>query len=65
MRLQQFDALKLFAIFMVIWGHCIQYMLSSLFRKETISIITISSLGFTNFILFYYLFYIKNIIFAF
>lgn len=35
MRLQQFDALKLFAIFMVIWGHCIQHMLSSNHLDET------------------------------
>ena len=28
-RLRSFDILKLFAIFLVLWGHCIQYFLSS------------------------------------
>lgn len=28
-RLQSFDLLKLFAIFLVLWGHCVQYLLSS------------------------------------
>lgn len=28
-RLRSFDILKLFAIFLVIWGHCIQYLLSN------------------------------------
>lgn len=35
MRLLQFDILKLFAIFMVIWGHCIQHLLSSNHIDET------------------------------
>ena len=28
-RLRSFDILKLFTIFLVLWGHCIQYFLSS------------------------------------
>lgn len=35
MRLLQFDALKLFAIYLVIWGHCIQHLLSSDYVDET------------------------------
>lgn len=27
-RMPQFDVLKLFAIYLVIWGHCIQYLIS-------------------------------------
>lgn len=34
MRLVQFDALKLFAIYMVILGHCIQHLLSSNYVDE-------------------------------
>ena len=35
MRLLQFDALKLFAIYMVILGHCIQHLLSTDYVDET------------------------------
>lgn len=35
MRLLQFDALKLFAIYMVIFGHCIQHLLSTDHVDET------------------------------
>ena len=34
MRLVQFDAVKLFAIYMVILGHCIQHLLSSDYLDE-------------------------------
>ena len=33
-RLRSFDMLKLFAIILVIWGHCIQYFLSSNYVDE-------------------------------
>ena len=35
-RLQAFDLLKLFAIFLVIWGHTIQYFLASYHRDELV-----------------------------
>ncbi len=35
MRLQQFDALKLFAIYLVIFGHCLQHLLSTDYVDET------------------------------
>lgn len=35
-RLKSFDILKLFAIFLVLWGHCIQYFLSSRYSDEPI-----------------------------
>ncbi len=35
MRLQQFDALKLFAIYLVIFGHCLQHLLSTDHVDET------------------------------
>ena len=36
-RLPYFDVLKLFAIFLVLWGHCIQYFLSSQYSDELVS----------------------------
>lgn len=35
-RLKSFDLLKLFTIFLVIWGHCIQYLLSSDYLDEPV-----------------------------
>ena len=35
-RLKSFDCLKLFAIFLVIWGHSIQYLLSSTYFDEPV-----------------------------
>ena len=35
-RIQWMDALKLFGIFLVIMGHCIQYLLSSVYYDEPI-----------------------------
>ena len=35
-RLPYFDVLKLFAIFLVLWGHCIQYFLSSQYSDEPV-----------------------------
>ena len=35
-RLIEFDLLKLYAIFLVIWGHIIQYFLSSVFYDEPV-----------------------------
>lgn len=35
-RIFLFDALKLFAIFMVLWGHAIQYLRSSNFTEEPV-----------------------------
>lgn len=35
-RLHSFDALKLFAIFLVLWGHCTQHLLSSDYADEPI-----------------------------
>ncbi len=35
-RLLSFDALKLFAIFLVLWGHCIQHLLSSDYQEEPV-----------------------------
>ena len=35
-RLITFDLLKFFAIFLVLWGHCIQYFLSSQYYEEPI-----------------------------
>jgi fucose 4-O-acetylase-like acetyltransferase len=33
-RIQFMDALKLFAIFLVLWGHAVQYLLSSVYYSE-------------------------------
>ena len=41
-RLLQFDALKSFAIFLVIYGHCIQYLLSTNYTDEIIYLIVYS-----------------------
>lgn len=35
-RLQTFDLLKTFAIFLVVWGHCIQYTFQSFYADEPI-----------------------------
>lgn len=35
-RLKSFDIIKLYAIFLVLWGHCIQYLLSSDFFEEPV-----------------------------
>ncbi len=35
-RLLSFDALKLFAIFLVLWGHCVQHLLSSDYTTEPV-----------------------------
>lgn len=35
-RLHSFDVLKLFAIFLVLWGHCIQYFLTSPYTEEPV-----------------------------
>lgn len=38
-RLKSFDLLKLFTIFLVIWGHCIQYLLSSDYLDEPVYLV--------------------------
>ena len=46
-RLPYFDVLKLFAIFLVLWGHCIQYFLSSFlwtFCKPLLFTVTVNFL---------------------
>ena len=35
-RLLAFDLLKVFAIYMVLWGHCIQYLLSSPYMEDAV-----------------------------
>lgn len=35
-RIKYMDALKFFAIFMVLWGHCTQHLLSSVYYTEPI-----------------------------
>lgn len=35
-RLQSMDALKFFAIFLVLWGHCVQYLISGEFADKPV-----------------------------
>lgn len=41
-RQLSFDALKLITIFLVIWGHCVQHLLSSDYYEDTVYVVIYS-----------------------